>query len=365
LLFAAYAVSAAQIYPGYEKVFSFAKDMTRNIFYSLVLIGIGMPLMGVDLKKHRLISGETMGTTYHITVVTGYLSGTNNLKEQIEQRLREINRSMSTYLPDSEISRFNALDQTGKKFCPSDDFSYVMTTAKRIFHLTEGAWDGTVGPLVALWGFGRSPREPAIPSGEDIDKAMPAVGFGKIAISGDGCLAKRHPKVSLDLASIAKGYGVDALSKLIEDNGFKNFLVEIGGEVFARGFRKDGKSWQVGIADPRKDAPLNSVYKVIPLRDKALATSGDYRNFFEVDEKTYSHVLDPRTGHPVQNRMAGVSIIATNCTFADGLATAVMVLGHERGLELVEQLDGVECLIVVHEKDGKLKNYLSSGLSLP
>ncbi len=253
--------------------------MTRNIFCIFAFISLGMMLMGADLKKHIFISGETMGTTYHVTVVTGYLSDQTNLEDQIEQRLLEINRSMSTYLPDSEISRFNGLRQTGEKFCPSHDFSSVLSTAQHIYELTAGAWDGTVDPLVALWGFGRLQRKPAIPAGADIARTMRAVGFGKIVVSGDGCLAKGHPEVSLDLGSIAKGYGVDAVSGLIQDNGFENFLVEIGGEVFAKGVRKDGKPWRVGIADPRKGAPLNSVYKAMPLRDKALATSGDYRNF--------------------------------------------------------------------------------------
>jgi thiamine biosynthesis lipoprotein len=335
--------------------------MMRYLVTSIFLIGLGLLLVGADLKKHLSITGETMGTTYHVSVVTGYLADAGNLKEKIDQRLQQINRSMSTYLPDSEISRFNAMGAADEKFCPTEDFLSVVKAAGRIYRLTEGAWDGTVGPLVRLWGFNRPRLTPAIPSDEDITRALTAVGFSKIVVSDDGCLVKRHPDIRLDLAAIAKGYGVDAVSKLIQEKGFENYLVEIGGEVIARGLRKDGKPWLVGIADPRKGVPLNTVYKVIPLRDRALATSGDYRNYFQLDGKTYSHVLDPRSGRPVQNRVAAVSIIAPNCTFADGLATAVMVLGHKSGLDLVTQLKDVECLIVVHGEDGHLKNHLSPG----
>jgi thiamine biosynthesis lipoprotein len=312
-------------------------------------------------KKEVFISGKTMGTTYHITVISGYFKDADSLKEKIENRLKEINRSMSTYMADSEISRFNAVNSTEEIFHISDDFLQVMSVAKRLYGITHGAWDGTVKPLVNLWGFGRSERKDSVPKEEEIRAVLADIGFDSIELSQDGYLKKKNPAISLDLGSIAKGYGVDQIAKLIEKNGFEDFLVEIGGEVYGSGFRKDGKPWRVGINTPRKDAAFNAVYKALDIHNSALATSGDYRNFFEADGKRYSHILDPTTGYPVSNRVVSASVIADTCTFADGLATALMVMGHEKGLELVNTLEHVECLIIAEEENGVLKDYYSAG----
>ncbi len=325
-----------------------------------VLFFLFLYLGGCGVKKEVLISGKTMGTTYHIKVVTGYFKNLESLKRKIDLRLEEINRSMSTYIKDSEISSFNAKKNPEEKFDASDDFLHVMIIAENLYKLTDGAWDGTIKPLIDLWGFGVLEKR-RIPPKEEINNLLPDIGFGHIEISSNGYIVKRKASISLDLASIAKGYGVDQIAELIRINGIENFLVEIGGEVYASGFRKDGKRWRVGINRPHKDAPFDQVYKIVSLHDNALATSGDYRNFFEMDGKRYSHVLDPRTGYPVSNRVVSVTIIADTCTFADGLATAVMVLGHEKGLELVNRLEGVECLIVVEKKDGTFIDFYSKG----
>ena len=167
--------------------------------------------------------------------------------------------------------------------------------------------------------------------------------------------------MTLDLSSIAKGYGVDQVAELVRREGFTDFIVEIGGEVRAGGTRRDGRPWRVGINRPRADALPDELYRVAFLRDEAFATSGDYRNFFARDGVRYSHVLDPRTGRPVTNRVVSVSIRAPDCTLADGLATAVMVMGAEAGLALVERLDGVEGLVVVETPEGGLQDHPSTG----
>ena len=174
---------------------------------------------------------------------------------------------------------------------------------------------------------------------------------------------KTDPHTTLDLGSIAKGYGVDQVARLLEEHRIGNFLVEIGGEVFAAGRRKDGQKWKIGINTPRKDAPPDQLYQVVQLSDQACATSGDYRNFFEIDGRRYSHVIDPRTGYPVANGIVSVSIIAGDCTFADGLATAVMVVGIQEGMALIDSLKGVEGLIVTRENGGALKNYFSRNMA--
>jgi thiamine biosynthesis lipoprotein len=336
-------------------------DSASKYLQTTVLIFFLLLFVGCGFQKEVSLSGKTMGTTYHITIVVGLFTDTKDLKDQIDMRLDEINKSMSTFRKDSEISRFNAHETVGDKFRISGDFYNVMTAAKSVYEATDGAWDGTVKPLVDLWGFGKSENKHPIPEKSRIAALLSKMGFNNIEIHADHHLAKKNTTITLDLASIAKGYGVDQVAALIRANGIDNFLVEIGGEVFAAGLRKDGKKWRIGINRPQKNAPIDEVYKVVLLQDKGFATSGDYRNYFEVDQKRFSHVIDPRNGYPVDNGVVSVSIIANTCTFADGLATAVMVLGHQKGIELVNRLDNTECLIVTQSKDGVLNDHYSKG----
>ena len=310
-------------------------------------------------KKEVLIQGNTMGTTFHITVVTD--TDTTDLERRINQRLVEINKSMSTYDPESEISRFNRMTEAGRPFPVSEDFLRVMTAAGELYDLTGGAWDGTVNPLVNLWGFGSRKVTPRVPAQKDIDALLPEVGFKYITVSQDGVLGKTLGTVSVDLASIAKGYGVDQVAALISAAGIDHFLVEIGGEIYARGQRPDGKPWRIGINTPKPMSGATEVYKVVAISDRAFATSGDYRNFFVADGRRYSHVLDPRTGRAVENGVVSATVIAPTCTFADGLATALMVMGPEKGLALVNRLPDVECLIIVEDAGGTLAEHPSRG----
>ena len=337
---------------------------TTMIRYTQILvISIVLSIAPVicEAKREHLIRGRTMGTVYHVKVVTGAHQGISGLKEKIAKRLDEINQSMSPYINTSEISRFNDLHRVGEKFKISGDFFEVMKVAKEIYQLSDGAWDGTVNPLVDLWGFGRGGRKNAVPPKNQIAALLPAIGFHQIEVIAPGYLIKKQAAVTLDLSSIAKGYGVDQVAGVIRKAGFQNYLVEIGGEVFAGGVRKDGQQWRVGINRPRKDAAVNDIYKVVRLRDHAFATSGNYRIFFEVDGIRYSHVIDPKTGYPVSNGVVSVSVIADTCTFADGLSTAIMVLGYEKGLSLINRLDHVEGLIVVEAPDNRLIDFYSKG----
>jgi thiamine biosynthesis lipoprotein len=335
--------------------------MTGMYFAIAILISFFFALIDGEAMQEYLIEGRTMGTTYQVKIIAGNSRDVSGLKEKIDKRLAEVNQSMSTYLPDSEISRFNAMRQTGARLKISSDFYRVMRSAENIYRLSEGAWDGTVGPLVDLWGFGRRGMRNDVPSPKEISKLLASVGFDNIRIEEPGLLSKNKADVTLDLSSIAKGYGVDALAALVEERGFKNYLVEIGGEVFASGVRQDGRPWRIGINRPRKDAAVNDVYTVVDLQNRAFATSGDYRNFFEVNGVRYSHVINPKTGYPVSNGVVSVSIVAGDCASADGLATAIMVMGHQKGLDLVNRLENVEGLIVVEVQDGDLVDFLSSG----
>lgn len=312
------------------------------------------------MRKETSLSGRTMGTFYHIKVISGYFTDLDSLQKKIDARLEEINQSMSTYRPDSEISRFNKLP-AGRTMPVSADFYQVLQISANVFKLSEGAWDGTVKPLVNLWGFGNARPVRQTPAPEAVANALARTGFGRIRMLPDGQIGKDDSQITLDLASIAKGYGVDAIAALIRREGYRDFLVEIGGEVVAAGVRKDGRPWVVGINRPVPEATATAVYRAFALSDGALATSGGYRNFFEVDGVRYSHVIDPRTGYPVSNRVACVSVVAPNCTLADGLATALMVMGINESLTLVNRLENVECLIIEYAPGEKLRDHASTG----
>ncbi len=299
-----------------------------------------------------------MGTTYHVTVVAQ--DEPRGLQARIDARLDALNRVFSTYIEDSELNRFSRFDRADEPFPASDDLLAVMKASAHVHGVSGGAWDGTVRPLVDLWGFG-----PARPTGEPppaaaIDALLAQVGFDAIEIR-PGALVKRRPGVTLDLSSIAKGFGVDAVAALVRAEGHGDVLVEIGGEVVGAGRKADGRPWRVGINRPRSEAAPDEIYRVAELRDAALATSGDYRVFFESGGTRYSHILDPRTGRPVSNGVVSVSVLAPDCTLADGLATAVMVMGKDEGLALLERLPEVEGLVVFGTPDGRLEDHPTSG----
>jgi len=302
-----------------------------------------------------------MGTTYRVTVLTREPGSVDGLKAKIDRRLDEVNQSLSTWIGDSEISRFNRLREVGAEFPISEDFLRVMTAAAEIFAASEGAWDGTVRPLVDLWGFGPAGPARTAPLPERIAAAKAEVGFDMIEIRSPAALVKRHASVTVDLSSIAKGYGVDAVAEVLRTAGFIDFLVQIGGEVYAAGVRRDGGPWRVGINRPDPEAGHDEVYKVVPLGGQALATSGDYRSYVLEGGVRRSHVIDPRSGQPVTNGVVSASVLAPSCMQADGLATAVMVMGAEAGLTLVERLADVEALILVERQGGFLEEHTSSG----
>lgn len=315
------------------------------------------------LKKEIEISGRTMGTTYQVKVVTGFFSRLTGLEEKIERTLKDVNQSMSVYIPGSEINRFNAIQSAEQPFEASEGFWYVMKVSSEIYHRTGGAWDGTVLPLIRLWKFNAGVQQYRVPAPAEIERLLPEVGFRHIRFQDGRALSKRIVPLSVDLSSIAKGYGVDRVAEQLRREGFQDFLVEIGGEVYASGRKKNGQRWRVGINVPQINAPRDAVYHVVSLENQALATSGNYRNFFDVDGKRYSHVFDPRTGYPISNSVVSVSIVADTCTLADGLATGVMVMGYEKGLELIHQWDGVEGLIVT-QSDGSFTDHPSKGFNI-
>lgn len=280
--------------------------------------------------------GSTMGTTFSVKVTL--LPATQSpeaLKAEIDALLREINQQMSTYLPDSELSRFNS-NRSTDWIEVSPALYTVVATAQQISQLSDGAFDITVGPLVNLWGFGPDPARDSAPPPEHIDALRDRVGYRLLALrENPPALKKQHPEMYLDLSALAKGYGVDRVAALLESQGMHDYLVEIGGELKLHGLNARREFWHIAIEKPTPEWRM--VQKIVPLTDIGVATSGDYRNYFEQNGKRYSHTIDPATGYPITHTLASVTLLAPSAMLADAWATAMMVLGAERGMALALQ----------------------------
>ena len=300
-------------------------------------------------KTEYTLSGKTMGTFYTIKFLADKNKALDSWQTRVDTCLQDINKTFSMFDPESRLSIFNR-QKTGTAMKVSSDFYSVLLTSQNLYHLTHGAWDGTVKPLVDLWGFGTRKSENKIPDPAEITLALSKTGFRHIRLLENHTLSK-DADVTLDLGSIAKGYGVDAVAALFMSSGIRDVLIEIGGELYAAGKNKKGDPWSVGISNPEKDNSKQDLYKIVRLSNQAIATSGNYRNFFEMNGKTYSHIIDPKTGFPVDNHIVSASVISKDCTFADGLATALMVMDVEESLRLVNSLEGTECLILKQNGD--------------
>lgn len=296
------------------------------------------------------ITGRTMGTFYSVKFISTEKQSRAIWQQRVDIRLKEVNARLSMYAPTSEISRFNQAP-ANQSFKLSTDFYQVLLESQHLYQITNGAWDGTVKPLVDLWGFGTKNRSETLPASRQIQEALARTGFHKLTLT-DHLLTKKEADITLDLGSIAKGYGVDAIARLFSTNGIKNFLVEIGGELVGSGKNKRGDPWVVGISRPEKKGLSTALYKTISLENRAIATSGNYRNFFERDGQLFSHIIDPKTGFPVGNNVVSTSVISGNCTIADGLATALMVMEVQKGIDLVNSLANTECLIIQKQGNG-------------
>ncbi|MGB2532661.1 MAG: FAD:protein FMN transferase [Porticoccaceae bacterium] len=284
-----------------------------------------------------------MGTTYSITVVADQLPP-DDLSQQIDRLLSKVDRSMSTYKDESEISRFNRLS-VGQTQKISSEFAEVVRISQKIWHQSNGAFDPTIGPLVDLWGFGPVDREGQVPSSESIEQVLSNVGFESIVLE-DLTLSKLAP-VALDVSAVAKGYAVDLVANHLEMLALPDYLVEIGGEIRVSGTNPDGQPWRIALEQPQLFAAVD---RVIEISDSAIATSGDYRNYFEKDGVRYSHTIDPRTGMPIRHKLASVSVIAESCAEADAWATALSVMGAVESKKLANQL-GLAVYMLVREDD--------------
>lgn len=297
-------------------------------------------------------SGPTMGTTYTVKyITTADAPSRDELKSSVDDVLIHVNKLMSTYDPNSELSQFNKMPaQSTVKV--TKDLAYVVDEALKISRITNGKYDITVGPLVNLWGFGPGKHRDEVPSDEEIAEAQQLVGYSHLRLDGEELT--KSTNVYVDLSSIAKGFGVDEVARVLSENGINNFLVEVGGEIRASGTKLANEPWQIGVESPA--GGHNIAQRVIEADNVAIATSGDYRNYFEKNGVRYSHTIDPTTGKPITHRLVSVTVIDSNTTRADGLATAITVLGPEAGLEFAEQHD-IAAYMLIKEDFGFAEQY--------
>lgn len=306
--------------------------------------------------KHPAWTGETMGGSYSIKLVDSPLEqrALQALREDVERCLAELNRQMSHYQADSELSRFNR-HASAEPFPVSPAFARVARFALDLHERSGGVFEPTLGPLIDLWGFGPPGRVAEAPAEEQIAAAMARVGGRHLSVLPDDRLAKAIPDLQLNFSAVVQGFAADEVARLIRERGVSNVFVEITGEIMAFGHNAEGQKWRIGVDAPRPDAlPGQELETILHLSGLAVATSGDYRNFF-LDEKgeRFTHILDPRTGRPIRHHLASVSVVAPDCMTADGLATTLFVMGAEEGMKWLESWPGVEALFILREPDGR------------
>lgn len=308
-------------------------------------------------SDYQRISGATMGTQYHISAKLPAVLKQSDIELAISTRLLEINQSMSTYIDDSEISQLNRL-ATHTWLTVSDDFLQVLAISQNVYEKSAGAFNPTIGPLVNLWGFGPHlsvENFQAQPNAELIAEKLQTMDF--TALAKKGSKLKKLKKLHLDFSAVAKGYAVDEIAKLLQKAGVKNFMVEIGGEVKTIGVNAQNKPWRIGIEAPAQ--VRGKTFKALLLTTAAVATSGDYRNYLEIDGKRYSHIIDPATGYPVNHQLSSVTVISESVATADAWATAIMVLGQVKGFELAQQ-QNLAVYMIVREGDKTWVKYTDS-----
>ena len=307
--------------------------------------------------------GRTMGSPYSVKVVDGGLSEGDvaALKLEIEQTLVEINRQMSNYQPDSELSLFNRAPAK-VPFKVSPEFAKVVRVALQASRFSEGAFDPTLGPLINLWGFGEKTANHVVPDEKTLRATMAKVGWNHLEVSDANELIKDSPDIALDLGGVAKGYGVDRMIDVLRAHGLKNLYAAIAGEVRVLGYNPRGAKWMLGVSMPvdhwREDNPMAAM---VSISDKALSTSGDYQKFFiDASGRRLCHIIDPRTGSPVSHGLASVTIIGPDSTTADALSTSLFVLGPVEGMKKIESREDCAALFILREQDGSYRQLAST-----
>lgn len=324
----------------------------------------------VALKE---VVGEAQGTTYSIKYSSEEVAE-SVLKPAVDSLLLDIDNSLSTWVPTSLISELNNSEETEITF--DDHFNYfteVFKNSRKVYSETRGAFNPTVGPLSNAWGFGFKNREQMTP--ERVEALLPLVGFEYDDIrltrkteesqsSPERVLVKRDAKMELDFNAIAQGYSVDVLGRMLREMGIASYMIELGGEVLTSGLKPDGEKWRIGIDEPKETLEERSLNAVLELTDIAVATSGNYRKFYEIDGVKYAHTLDPKTGYPVKHGMLSATVLAATCWEADAMATAFMVMGPDSAMAYMDGKSELElaAYFIYNDEEGNMKTYLSKGM---
>lgn len=315
--------------------------MHKNIYIAFILLFISTAC--TDKQKEFKLSGETQGTFFHITYY-----GDKDYSNEIDSLLTDFDFIASIYNKNSIISKINQNDSTVKI---NSTFIDIFNIGIHVSKQTNGAFDMSIGPLVNAWGFG--PEEAIAPDSTEIDSLLQLVDYQKITIKED-IVIKENPNSKLDFNAIAKGYAVDLVGKLLSSKNVESFLVEIGGEIVTKGNKANGDSWVIGIETPAaKSDDVQQSKQRITINNMAVATSGNYRNYYEKDGKRFAHTINPKTGYPVQHSLLSATVIAENCATADAYATAFMVLGKTKALKIAEKTKNMEVYLIYYNSQTK------------
>ena len=325
----------------------------------LLFIGFALLILsGCNFKSplvYKHISGAAQGTTYHITYETEAATDYTN---QVDSILKAFDLTFSEYIPNSIISRINRNDSTVEI---NQMFKVVFDKSMEVYKATGGAFDLTVGPLVDAWGFGPKEKREKSPN---LDSIMPFIGMNKIKIAGNKII-KELPGITIDMNGIAQGYSVDIVAEFFEKKGIRNYMVEIGGEVTAKGKNDKGKLWRIGVDKPSyTNQPGEDLQAILSLNDKAMTTAGNYRNYFEENGIKYSHIIDPHTGKPIKNRLLSVTIVAQDALTADAYDTPCMVLGLEKTRELLKKHPELDAYLVFNDEKGNYQVEYTRGIEI-
>jgi len=316
----------------------------------LVLVGI-FCYSCKNQNSFQYYEGETMGTTFHIK----YQSPDKVVySREIDSLLYFVNQSLSTYISNSTISKFN---QAEKESFSDTFFEKVFLKSKEIYKKSSGAFDPTVMPLVNAWGFGFD----SIPTVDSfiIDSLLNFIGFDHVSLN-NGKIVKDQNGIMLDFSAIAKGFGVDVIGFFFESKNIQHYMVEIGGEVRVKGHNANGDLWQVGIEKPdENERVLNAILNI---SNKSIATSGNYRNFYYKDGKRYAHTINPETGYPIAHNLLSATVVSNDCMTADAWATAFMVLGKYRAIQIDEMDESIDIYLIYENNDHQLEVYISDNL---
>ena len=331
----------------------------KNSIYTLLVLGLILAVWyyrnnSEESSQRQQIGGSTMGTSYSIIYFGEALP---NLQFSVDSLLEVFNHSLNTWEYDSEVSLFNRNENFEFEL---PYFFEVLKSSRKIYDISNGAFDPTVMPLVNAWGFG--PEKGVSPDSSYVDSLMNMVGFDKIQFDREK-VTKTNTGIQLDFSAIAKGQGVDVVSELLSSLGIDNHFVEIGGEVRCRGINMmRDQEWLIGITDPRSTLEETRLYATLSISDKAVATSGNYYNYRIKDGVRYSHTINPKTGFPIELSILSATVVANNCMDADALATSFMVMGHEEAIEIIDKNDFIEAYLLYSGKEGEIMEYISPGL---